>query len=131
VDIALVGKFLMREEKRHLISVPTLEEGNYQINWRAISEDGHTIKGEFSFIISPEGVDYVTRQDELLEGEGQIKRIRGPKVTIKHGPIGDLMPAMTMEYLLPDERSLEGFKRGDKVIFKLNSDLEITEVKGK
>ena len=131
VDIALVGKFLMREEKRHLISVPTLEEGNYQINWRAISEDGHTIKGEFSFIISPKGVDYVTRQDELLEGEGQIKRIRGPKVTIKHGPIGDLMPAMTMEYLLPDEGSLEGFKRGDKVIFKLNSDLEITEVKGK
>ena len=52
-------------------------------------------------------------------------------MTIKHGPIGDLMPAMTMEYLLPDERSLEGFKRGDKVIFKLNSDLEITEVKGK
>ena len=67
----------------------------------------------------------------MLEGEGQIKRIRGPKITIKHGPIGDLMPAMTMEYLLPDERSLEGFKRGDKVIFKLNSDLEITEVKGK
>ena len=131
VDIALGGEFLMREEKRHLISIPTLEEGNYQTNWRAISEDGHTIKGEFSFIISPDGVDYVTRQDELLEGEGQIKRIRGPKVTIKHGPIGDLMPAMTMEYLLPDERSLEGFKRGDKVIFKLNSDLEITEVKGK
>ena len=131
VDIALGGEFLMREEKRHLISIPTLEEGNYQTNWRAISEDGHTIKGEFSFIISPDGVDYVTRQDELLEGEGQIKRIRGPKITIKHGPIGDLMPAMTMEYLLPDERSLEGFKRGDKVIFKLNSDLEITEVKGK
>lgn len=131
VDIALVGEFLMREGKRHLISIPTLEEGNYQTNWRAISEDGHIIKGEFSFIISPKGVDYVTTQDALLEGEGQIKRIRGPKVTIKHGPIGNLMPAMTMEYLLPDERSLEGFKRGDKVIFKLNSDLEITDVKGK
>ena len=131
VDIALDGDFLMQEGKRHLISIPSLEEGNYQTNWRAISEDGHTIKGEFSFIISPDGVDYVARQDELLEGEGQIKRIRGSKVTIKHGPIGDLMPAMTMEYLLPDASSLKDLKRGDKVIFKLNSDLEITEVKGK
>ena len=131
VDIALDGDFLMQERKRHLISIPSLEEGNYQTNWRAISEDGHTIKGEFSFIISPDGVDYVARQDELLEGEGQIKRIRGSKVTIKHGPIGDLMPAMTMEYLLPDESTVKGFKRGDKVIFKLNSDLEITEVNGK
>ena len=131
VNIALDGDFLMQERKRHLITIPSLEEGNYQTNWRAISEDGHTIKGEFSFIISPDGVDYVARQDELLEGEGQIKRIRGSKVTIKHGPIGDLMPAMTMEYLLPDESTVKGFKRGDKVIFKLNSDLEITEVKGK
>ena len=131
VNIALDGEFLMQESKRHLISIPSLEEGNYQTNWRAISEDGHTIKGEFSFIISPDGVDYVARQDELLEGEGLIKRIRGSKVTIKHGPIGDLMPAMTMEYLLPDESTVKGFKRGDKVIFKLNSDLEITEVKGK
>ena len=131
VNIALDGEFLMQKRKRHLISIPSLEEGKYQTNWRAISEDGHTIKGEFSFIISPDGVDYVARQDELLEGEGQIKRIRGSKVTIKHGPIGDLMPAMTMEYLLPDESTVKGFKRGDKVIFKLNSDLEITEVKGK
>ena len=131
VNIALDGEFLVQESKRHLISIPSLEEGNYQTNWRAISEDGHTIKGEFSFIISPDGVDYVARQDELLEGEGQIKRIRGSKVTIKHGPIGDLMPAMTMEYLLPDESTVKGFKRGDKVIFKLNSDLEITEVNGK
>ena len=131
VNIALDGDFLMQERKRHLISIPSLEEGNYQTNWRAISEDGHTIKGEFSFIISPDGVDYLARQDELLVGEGQIKRIRGSKVTIKHGPIGDLMPAMTMEYLLPDESTVKGFKRGDKVIFKLNSDLEITEVNGK
>jgi hypothetical protein len=36
-----------------------------------------------------------------------------------------------MEYLLPDESTVKSFKRGDKVIFKLNSDLEITEVKGK
>ncbi len=131
VNIALDGDFLMQERKRHLISIPSLEEGNYQTNWRAISEDDHTIKGEFSFIISPDGVDYLARQDELLEGEGQIKRIRGSKVTIKHGPIGDLMPAMTMEYLLPDESKVKGFKRGDKVIFKLNSDLDITEVKSK
>ena len=131
VNIALDGEFLMQEGKRHLISIPSLEEGNYQTSWRAISEDGHTIKGESSFIISPDGVDYVARQDELLEGEGQIKRIRGSKVTIKHGPIGDLMPAMTMESLLPDGSLLEGLKRGDKVFFKLNSDLEITEIKGK
>jgi Cu/Ag efflux protein CusF len=41
------------------------------------------------------------------------------------------MPAMTMEYLLPDASSLEGLRRGDKVFFTLNSDLEITEFKGK
>jgi Cu/Ag efflux protein CusF len=36
-------------------------------------------------------------------------------VTVKHGEIPGLMPAMTMNYLVADERQIEPLKRGDKI----------------
>ena len=126
--VALSGDYLMKENKRHLIALPPLDEGTYQTNWRALSEDGHTIKGEFSFEVSPEGIDFVSAESASLKGEGQIKRIRGSKVTIKHGAIGDLMPAMTMEYSVPDKQTLASLKKGDNVLFTLNKDLEIIDL---
>ena len=127
-EIALSDIQFMEENKRHLIGLPQLTDGMYEATWRAISEDGHTIKGDFSFEISPNGTSLVTVQDQSFKGEGVVKRIRGTKLTIKHGPIGDLMPAMTMEYEVPDKAVLKELKKGDQVSFEINKDLEIVDL---
>ena len=127
-EIALSDVQFMEENKRHLIGLPQLKDGMYEARWRAISEDGHTIKGDFSFEISPNGTDIVAVEDQSFKGEGVIKRIRGTKLTIKHGPIGDLMPAMTMEYEVPDKAVLKELKKGDQVSFEINKDLEIVNL---
>jgi Cu/Ag efflux protein CusF len=121
----------MKEGKRHLVNIPVLDMGIYKTTWRALSEDGHAIKGTFTFEVSAKGVDVFGTADELLQGEGKIKRVRGSKITIKHGALGDLMPAMTMEYDVQDVSSGSDYKRGDTVIFKINKDLEIVSIQTK
>ena len=44
-------------------------------------------------------------------------------VTVKHGEIPGLMPAMTMDYLVADEKQIEALKPGDKI----SADLVIGE----
>jgi len=130
-EIPLEKSHLMKEGKRHLISVPVLDIGIYKTTWRALSEDGHAIKGDFAFEISAEGTDVFGEAREFLEGEGEIKRVRGSKITIKHGVLGDLMPAMTMEYEAQGVGTGSDFKRGDTVIFKINKDLNIVSIQAK
>ena len=127
-EIALSDVRFMEESKRHLIGLPLLTDGTYEATWRAISEDGHTIKGDFSFEISPNGTNLMAVEDQSFKGEGVVKHIRGTKLTIKHGPIGDLMPAMTMEYEVPDKAILKELKKGDQVSFEINKDLEIVNL---
>lgn len=127
-EITLSDVQFMEENKRHLIGLPRLTDGTYEAIWRAISEDGHTIKGDFSFEISPNGTSLVATEDQSFRGQGVIKRISSAKLTIKHGPIGDLMPAMTMEYEVPDRVVLRKVKKGDKVSFEINKDLEIVNL---
>ncbi len=43
---------LLKLGERHKISLPSLEMGGYRVFWRALGEDGHVIKGEFTFTIS-------------------------------------------------------------------------------
>ena len=43
--------FLLKLGKRHVISLPSLEMGDYKVFWRALAEDGHVIKGEFTFTV--------------------------------------------------------------------------------
>ena len=129
--IDLDKSHLMKEAKRHLINIPALDEGVYKTTWRALSEDGHATKGEFAFEISDEGTDLSGVGGELLAGEGKIKRVRESKITIKHGALGDLMPAMTMEYDLERAGNEMDFKRGDTVVFKINKDLEIVSIQPK
>ena len=129
--IDLDKSHLMKEAKRHLVNIPMLDVGVYKTVWRALSEDGHAIKGEFSFQISAEGADASGAGAEFLEGEGKIKRVRGSKITIKHGAIGDLMPAMTMEYDVVGAGTEMELKRGDTVVFKINKDLEILSIQQK
>ena len=98
--IKLNGDHLMKESKQHMISLPKLDDGVYKTAWRALSEDGHAIKGEFIFEVSPKGLDLSGADVKLLMGEGKVKRIRGTKITIKHGPLGCLL------YTSPSPRDL-------------------------
>ena len=129
--IDLGKSHLMKKAKRHVINMPMLDVGLYKTSWRALSEDGHAIKGEFAFKISAEGADASSAGAEFFTGEGKIKRVRGSRITIKHGALGDLMPAMTMEYEIPETVTAIDFKRGDSVVFKINKDLDIVSIKTK
>ena len=129
--IKLNKDHLMKEARQHIISLPELDDGVYKTAWRALSEDGHSIKGEFIFEVSPKGSDMSGTDVKLLMGEGQVKRIRGTKITIKHGPLGELMPAMTMEFNVSDKKVISNFKRGDKVTFQVNKKLELIKIEAK
>lgn len=50
-NIQLSKNFLMQSSDAHQIKLPSLKMGEYKIDWRALSEDGHTINGTFSFKI--------------------------------------------------------------------------------
>ena len=129
--IKLNKDHLMNESRRHIISLPKLDDGIYKTAWRALSEDGHAIKGEFIFEVSPKGSDTSGADVKLLFGEGQVKRVRGTKITIKHGPLGELMPAMTMEFNVSDKKIISNLKRGDKVKFQVNKELELIKIESK
>ena len=129
--IKLNKDHLMRELRLHVISLPKLDDGIYKTAWRALSEDGHAIKGEFMFEVSPKGIDTLGADVKLLNGEGEVKRIRGTKITIKHGPLGELMPAMTMEFNVSDKKTISNFKRGNKVKFQVNKKLELIKIEPK
>ena len=47
--VPLGESFLMSMNKRQIIPMPSLGEGDYVLSWRAIGEDGHVIKGELTF----------------------------------------------------------------------------------
>ena len=129
--IKLNRDHLMKESRQHIISLPELDDGVYKTAWRALSEDGHAIKGEFIFEVSPKGLDLSGADVKLLMGEGEVKRIRGTKITIKHGPLGELMPGMTMEFNVSDKKAISNFKRGDKVMFQVNRKLELIKIESK
>ena len=48
-DVALSKEPLMKNAKNHSIPLPSLEPGTYHFKWRAMSEDGHIIKGKSKF----------------------------------------------------------------------------------
>ena len=53
--------------------------------------------------------------------EGEVKDLdrEAAKVTLKHGPIGNIgMPAMTMTFSVKDPGQLNGVKAGDAIRFK-------------
>ena len=68
-----------------------------------------------------------------MQGKAVIKRInkQQAKVTLKHGPIGENMPPMTMEFSVSDASLLEGLEKGDEVRFTMTKDMVITEISPK
>ena len=65
---------------------------------------------------------------------GEVKKVdkSSGKVTIKHGPLGNLrMPAMTMVFRVKDPAMLDQMKEGDKINFvpeKVNGALTVIHV---
>ena len=52
--IDLDDAHLMVEAVDHVVALPPLAAGQYTASWRAMGEDGHVIKGRFSFTIAPQ-----------------------------------------------------------------------------
>ena len=50
--ISLREEFLMKIAEKHVIELPSLVSGNYSVAWRALGQDGHLIKGDFSFTVT-------------------------------------------------------------------------------
>ena len=50
-SVPLGTAFLLTIDKRQSIPLPALEDGSYSFSWRAMGEDGHVIKGNFTFNI--------------------------------------------------------------------------------
>ena len=47
--VTLGKSFLMSRNKRQIVPLPSLGEGNYLLSWRAMGEDGHVMKGKLTF----------------------------------------------------------------------------------
>ena len=50
-DIPLGKDHLMQKATQHEVPLPALADGHFQVRWRALSADGHVIKGTFSFTV--------------------------------------------------------------------------------
>lgn len=66
--------------------------------------------------------------------DGEVRKIdkEQGKVTLKHGPIGNLdMPGMTMVFKVADPKMLDTIKEGDKVKFsadRVNGSITVTDI---
>ena len=52
--VALSEEHLMVEKHRHTVALPAIAADEYEVYWRALSADGHVVKGSFSFTVSTE-----------------------------------------------------------------------------
>lgn len=59
---------------------------------------------------------------EVISAEPQHQML-----TVKHGEIPGLMPAMTMSYMVADAKQIESLKPGDKI----SADLVVSDSKGR
>ena len=50
-DIPLGKDHLMQKATQHDVPLPALAACRYQVRWRALSADGHVIKGTFAFTV--------------------------------------------------------------------------------
>ena len=49
--VPLPNAVLMEMSEAHVIPLPEITSGGYQLKWRAMGEDGHVIKGDFVFTV--------------------------------------------------------------------------------
>lgn len=41
----------MQIATQHVVVLPALSSGSFEVRWRALSADGHVIKGNFDFTV--------------------------------------------------------------------------------
>ena len=49
--VPLPKAVLMETSETHVIPLPEIASGGYQVKWRAMGEGGHVIKGDFVFTV--------------------------------------------------------------------------------
>lgn len=52
------------------IDLPTLNDGHYQVEWRAMADDGHAMTGSFSFHVGENGDAHEGREDSQAGHKG-------------------------------------------------------------
>jgi len=50
-EVTLSEEHLMVEKHRHTVVLPAIAADKYVVRWRALSADGHLVKGSFSFTV--------------------------------------------------------------------------------
>ncbi len=70
-----------------------------------------------------------TKPEKHYPMSGEVISVEAPRemITVKHGEIAGLMPAMTMEYEVADVKQIEGLKPGDTI----SADLVVGEKVGR
>ena len=53
-EVTLSEEHLMVEKHRHTVALPAIAADDYEVRWRALSADGHLVKGSFSFTVGSE-----------------------------------------------------------------------------
>jgi len=53
-EVALSEEHLMVKKYLHTVALPAIVADEYEVRWRALSADGHVVKGNFSFTVSAE-----------------------------------------------------------------------------
>ena len=53
-EVTLSEEHLMVEKHRHTVALPAIAADEYEVRWRALSADGHLVKGSFSFTVGSE-----------------------------------------------------------------------------
>ena len=53
-EVTLSEEHLMVEKQRHTVALPAIAADEYEVRWRALSADGHLVKGSFSFTVGSE-----------------------------------------------------------------------------
>ena len=56
-EVTLSDEHLMVENHRHTVALPAIAADEYEVRWRALSADGHLVKGSFSFTVGSEKRD--------------------------------------------------------------------------
>jgi Cu/Ag efflux protein CusF len=67
------------------------------------------------FVMSSAGCQTTPVKHYAIQAEVISVDVPKKMVTVKHGEIPGLMPAMTMNYLVADEKQIEPLKPGDKI----------------
>jgi len=67
------------------------------------------------FVMASAGCQSTPVKHYAIQAEVISADVPKKMVTVKHGDIPGLMPAMTMNYLVADEKQIEPLKPGDKI----------------